>query len=323
LIRVKDLLLDPENPRFYHLALQGRKNLAQEQLAAEIENDSETGTLTKAIRKSGVKDPIWVKEDDDGRFLVLEGNRRTVILRKLLKEGVSPPPGVSFDKVLANVLPSDTPETELLLQKARLQAGKKEWGPFNEAAVTYKLKTAYLMEFEDIAAELQIPIAKVKERIQNFKLFEEYAKATGDSNPKRFAYFADAPKRVKDWYLEDDDTKKTYFSLISPVSGKQKIRSVATTNGLRDFAKVLDDPEALGYLIKQPKATVEDALEIAKGNDIVKGMPFIKKLEPLAQSLRGLSESEISKLNQDPRVKVQLKSLQRACAEILQKLEEA
>jgi len=84
-IRVKDLLLDPENPRFYHLALQGRKNLGQEQLASEIESDSETGTLTKAIRKSGVKDPIWVKEDGEGRFLVLEGNRRTVILRKLLE----------------------------------------------------------------------------------------------------------------------------------------------------------------------------------------------------------------------------------------------
>jgi len=321
LLAVRDLLLDPENPRFYHLALQGKKNLTQEDLTREIEDDGETAALTKAIRKSGVKDPIWVRENGNGKYLVIEGNRRTVILRKLMKEHAVPPAGVTFEKVLANVLPSETPETELLLQKARLQSGKKQWGAFNEAAVTHKLRAEHLLEYEDIAAELQIPMTKVKERIENFKLFEEYARATGDNNPKRFAYFAEAPKQVREWFVEDDN-KETYFKLITPVGGRQKIRSVATKNGLRDFSNVLDDAEALSYLIKTPTATLEDALEMAKENDIMKGMPFVKRLEPLAQALRGLSDNDVAKLRQEAKIKVQLKSLERACAEVIAKLEE-
>ncbi len=321
-VAVKDLLLDPGNPRFYHLALQGKTDLTQEQLAREIEEDGETATLTKAIRKVGVRDPIWVRENGGGKYVVIEGNRRTVILRKLTEEKAQPPEGVRFDQVLANVLPSDTPDTELLLQKARLQAGKQKWGPFNEAAVTYKLRADHLLEYDDIAVELQIPRKEVMDRIQNYKLFEEYARTTGDNNPKRFAYFSDMPARVHEWVEEDDTNKETYFGLITPVGGRQKIRSVATKNGLRDFAKVLDDPEALGYLVKTPTATLEEALEVAMDNDIMKGMPWVKRLEPLAQNLRGLSEEEIVKLRQEGNVKVRLKSLERACSELIAKLEE-
>jgi hypothetical protein len=320
LVKVEDLLLDPENPRFYHLGLAGRTHLSQTDLVREIEQDEETATLTKAVRKSGVKDPIWVREDGHGHYLVIEGNRRTVVLRRLLKEGATPPEGVHFDEVLANVLPQDTPDTELLLQKARLQSGKKQWGPFNEAAVTYLLRMTHLLEYEDIAAELQIAISKVKERIENFKLFQEYAQATSDSNPKRFAYFSDAPKQVREWFTESEDNKKIYFGLITPVGGRQKIRSVATKNGLRDFSKVLDDDEAFKYLVNTKEATLEDALNIALDNDIMKGMPFVKRLEPLAQTIRGLSETEVEKLKGEEKVKAHLKSLERACAELWQRL---
>jgi hypothetical protein len=67
---------------------------------------------------------------------------------------------------------------------------------------------------------------------------------------------------------------------------------------------------------------LEDALEMAKENDIMKGMPFVKRIEPLAQSLRGLSDNDIAKLRQEQRIKVQLKSLERACAEVISKLED-
>ena len=86
-LKVADLLLDPENPRFYHLALQGRKDLSQDDLRKVIEEDGDTGTLAKAIRKVGVRDPIWVRSNGTGQYLVIEGNRRTVILQKLLEEG--------------------------------------------------------------------------------------------------------------------------------------------------------------------------------------------------------------------------------------------
>ncbi len=320
LLKVGDLLLDPQNPRFYHLQLQGRTGLDQDQLQKEIEGDNDLIKLAKSIRRSGVKDPIWVREDGQGKYLVIEGNRRTVILRHLVADEVAPPEGEAFDEVLANVLPEDTPPTELLLQKARLQAGKKAWGPFNEAAVTHMLRTEHLLEYEDIGAELQLSMTEVKKKIENYKLFEEYARGTGDHNPKRFAYFNEAPKRVREWFLDSDENRATYFDLISPVSGRQKIRTVATKNGLRDFSKVLDDDEALDYLLNTPESTLEDALDIVKENDIMKGMPFIKRIEPMAQNLRGVSEDQLAKLQQEPKIRIAIKSLERACASLLEKI---
>jgi len=321
IVRVDNLLLDKDNPRFFHLSIQGKRELTQEDLRKEIEKEDETTTLLKAIKKVGVKDPIWVKEFEDGKFLVIEGNRRTVVLNMLMREGVKPPENVTYSEVLANVLPDTTSDAELVLQKARLQSGKKVWGPFNEAVLTHQLRYVHMLEPEDIAAELQIPIRTVNLRLENYVLFMKYAERTKDYNPKRFAFFTDAPKNVRDWFLESEENLEQYFKFITPTKGKQKIRSVATKGGLRDFAQVLDDRDAYDHLVSNEDATVEDAVEIAKENDVLKGMPFIRKLEPLATEMRGLSDTDIAKLKTEAKIKLQIKSLQKACDDLLKKME--
>lgn len=322
-IATSDLVLDEDNPRFFHLRHKNKGNLSQEQIEEEIlQNDDDIPLLTKSIQKDGVKDPLWVVKRANGRYVVMEGNRRTVVLKRLVKDHVVPPHGISFERVQAHVLPSDTPEVELVLQKARLQGGKKAWGAFNEAALTYQLQQPpYLMPVEDIAVDLKIPIAKVKERIQNYKAFVEYTKSTGDDNPKRFAYFAECPPRVREWFQDDPTNKTSYFQLICPLGGANKIRSVATRGGLRDFARVLDDPEALKELLTEPSVTVEDALDMVKDNDIRKGAPFIKRLAPLAMDLRSLDPIQLEKLKGEIKFKVDLKALRSACDEVLMKLE--
>lgn len=319
-IRVRDLLLDANNPRFFALReLHGMTNLTQEELLHELEKDDQIPTLLKAIKKSGVKEPIWVKETEDGHYLVIEGNRRTYILNQLLEENVKPPSGVKYDVVLAHIMPKTTSETELLLQRARLQAGKKAWGAFNEAAVTWALRQEHHLEEEDIAAEMTISLRQVRERLENFRLFREYVAATKDANPHRFAFFAQAPKKVSEWISENSENKKTYFQLITPVNGKQKIRSVATKGGLRDFQKVLDEPEALNALVKEDY-TVEEAVELAKESDVRKSMPFIKRLGSLAINLQNLTRAQIEQIGKDKRVQTDLKKLKKACDDIIAKV---
>jgi hypothetical protein len=323
-VKVSDLVLDEDNPRFLYLKHKGGGGiLTQTKIEDEIvNNDDDLPLLTKSIMKSGVKDPIWVVKRKDGKFVVMEGNRRTVVLKRLVKEKQTPPVGVKYDEVEAHVLPSDTPPVELVLQKARLQSGKKAWGAFNEAALTYQLRESpHLMAIDDIAVDLKIPIAKVKERIENYKLFTEYSKATNDDNPKRFAYFAECPPKVRTWFTDNGANREQYFKLISPIGGQNKIRSVATRGGLRDFAQVLEDPEALKMLLTDPQVTVEDALAISKENDIKKAVPFIRRLASLAMDLRGLDAAQIEKLKAEVRFKVDVKSLKAACDEILTKLE--
>jgi hypothetical protein len=286
----------------------------------EMEEDNSIPTLAKAIKRAGVTDPIWTKQLEDGKYLVLEGNRRTYILRQLLSEKTKPPSGVKYDRIRAHVYPPHASETELVLQKARLQAGKKEWGPFNEAAYTYELRFTYKMEEEDIAAELQKSIKEIEHRIDSFKMFKQYAEATKDTNPKKFAMFHEAPPKVWNWINDSPKNLKTFYNLISPTEGKQKIRSVATRGGLRDFAQVLEDKEALESLIREPEATVEDALEIAKSNSIRMDMPFITKIGTMANNLTSLTEEQIDKLKKDKKIQLDLKRLRKSCDAILGKL---
>jgi ParB-like nuclease domain len=322
-LTIAQLELDLDNPRFFHLRHKSGEALTQDRIEKEmIDSDDDLPLLTRSIQKTGVKDPIWVVRNKSGGYTVVEGNRRTVVLKRLLREKVSPPPGVTYEKVQAHVLPSDTPAVELLLQKARLQSGKKAWGAFNEAALTYQLRESpHLMAVEDIAVDLKIPITKVKERIQNYKYFREYMEATGDDSPKRFAYFSECPPKVRDWFTATQTNKEAYFRLICPSSSANKIRSVATRGGLRDFAHVLEDKEALKVLLEDPDATVEDALDIARDNNITKAIPFIKKLGVLATNLRSLTEEQLEKLRGEARVKVDLKSLKSACDEVLSRID--
>jgi hypothetical protein len=286
----------------------------------EMSNDDQIPTLEKTIKRSGVIDPIWVKDIGNKKYLVLEGNRRTYILRQLLAKNEKPPPGVRYNVVKANVVPSTISETELLLQRVRLQAGKKEWGPFNESILIYELRFKYNMEEEDIAVELQKSKKEVRHRIESFKMFKQYSEITKDINPKRFSMFHDAPPKVWSWISESDKNLHTYYDLISPTRGKQKIRSAATRGGLRDFAQVLEDSEAMEALASNPQTTVEDALQIVRDNNIIKEAPFVQRIGVMATNLLSLNDAQIEKLKSQKKYQVDLKRLQNACAAVLTKI---
>ncbi len=320
-LSVASLVLDPDNPRFFELrALKGRQKLTESDMMEEIGKDTEIITLMKAIRRSGVKDPIWVKSRPDKKFLVIEGNRRTYILRRLLEEKLTPPEGVRYDVVDANIFGPDTSDTELLLQRVRLQAGKRIWGPFNEALATYELRHKHGLEEEDVASELQISVREVRERMENVILFTDYVKQTGDANPRRFSYFTDAPRRVREWISEDPKNKTKYFELISPHNGFQRIRSVATKGGLRDFALLLDSPKGLKAFFKDEEMTVEEAVEIVKEHDITKEIPIMKRLGPIAAQLTSLTDDQMIRLKSEDTIVRNIKRLKRACDSILEKL---
>jgi len=319
-IETRSLELDPDNPRFYELRyLRHLKNPTQEHLLKLMKEDKEILTLIKAIKRSGVAEPIWVKEMPNGKYLVIEGNRRTYILKRLLQEKAVPRnKNVRYDRVKANVLPSDISETELLLQRARLQTGKKDWGAFNEAATTYNLRHQFGMEEEDIADDLQISVKRVKERMENYNLLLAYADYTKNLDPHKFSFFSEANKKVKDWFNDSDENLEDYFKIITKnKKGIQKIRSVATKGGLRDFQHVIDHQQTLSDLIKSPTMTTEEALEIVKSNNIGADLPFLSRIGPLAGRLASLTEEELEKVRQEDEIVRNVKRMYRVCQGIL------
>jgi hypothetical protein len=311
--------LYPDNPRFLHLQLKGRHTLSQEDMISELENEDATITLTKAIRKQGVLNPLVV-QPRSGRYLVIDGNRRTVVLKLLLREGAKAPTDVTYDLVPARIVPSDMKTVDIEVLMGVLQEGQKPWGRFNDAAYVRRLRTVYHLELDDIAERLQSSVKKVKEKIDDYALFERYVAKTKDTDPDRFSYFADAPKNVEGWFNESQKNFDTYCDLICPTAPTHKIRSVTTKGGLRDFARVLKDDEALDALLTDPKVTVEEALSIAVDNDLTLAAPFLKRLGPLAEKMRSLDSSQIERLKQEPKLKVQVQKLREACDDLINRL---
>jgi len=64
---VIDLVLDVDNPRFYHLRLKAKGKLSEKQIEDEILKDDALPALIKAIRRAGVTDPIWVRRLEDDK----------------------------------------------------------------------------------------------------------------------------------------------------------------------------------------------------------------------------------------------------------------
>ena len=323
-VPVELLKLDLENPRLYSRKLVGDELVNDSELEQAIADEGESFiALYKAILKVGVRDPIWVKENSDGTYTVVEGNRRTTVLRKLIENEAPAPDGASFDSVQAHVIDDSVPDLEIKLQKVRLQSGKKAWGVINDAAVVHEFHHELHMALEDISAEMQISVSAVKKLLRSFRLYLEYARKTGDMNSKRFTFFNDAQPKVLDWVEETPRNKNDYYDWITPVNGKAKIRTAASGRGsLREFGKCLDEPEALELLREDPDATVEDAFEVVKSNDVLKDMTFLKRVLPMAKNLNDLNDSQISRLTSERRIVVLIRSLMSACERALEQIDE-
>lgn len=323
-IPVSQLVLDPDNPRLYHLrAIHGSGPMTDSELQEVISNERRFVELLKSIKRRGVEDPISVKRMEDGRYLVHEGNRRTCVLRHLIASGAIAPGGVSYDTVSALVADESTTELEIKINKIIQQTGKKDWTPLGTAAAVHELHYEFYQGEEDIATDMQISKVKVRSFLKNYRMFMEYIKKTGDTNERRFTYFADAPKKVMNWVEESKTNKEYYYEWINPTSGKAKIRAAAAgRSSLREFAKCIEDEEAMELLREDPTATVEDAYEVVKSNDIMKDMLFLSRVLPMAKSMRELNEVQLAKISASPKLKQHIKSLKFACDFILRDIEE-
>ena len=319
-VETKDLKLDLENPRLYHRRAAGTDPENEQDLEKMISEDNQFNSLKKAIIKSGVMEPIWVQKVDDGKYLVIEGNRRTTCLRRILHEERTPPQGVSYESVRANIIDPSVTELEIKLQKARLQSGKKAWGVANDAAVIHEFHYDLMMDIEDIATEMQISKVKVKKYLKSYKMWLRYVKEIGDTSISRFAMFNEMPQPVMKWVEAGPRNLEDYHDWIKPTDGQARIRSAATRGGLRDFSKVVVDSEAINLLREDPTANVEDAFEVVKSNDILKDMSFLKRVLPMAKQLDDMDDSQRARLANEPRISVHLRSLRDACEVLLNDL---
>ena len=315
-ILIDQIQLDLQNPRYHEKLIQTGKTTWTDKMLEEIISDEDVSDILPSIKASGVREPIWVHEVGKNKYEVLEGSRRLVVLRGLIRDKVNPPKGVKYDEVRTHVYPKNTDSRVIDAQRVILQTGKKKWGPFNEAAAIYKLIHEDRYTTEDVAKMMRTSIGNINKELENYGYYVEFTKfikkgkVKGIEDPRKYLYFQRASAFVRDRFFNTKPEREKFFKLIIPnKNGETRLRSVALRGGLYDFNKFAQNENILQQFLKNDRMTVEDALEQYRGASIQDSMPWIKKLKDVAKGLNNVDEDNIKQLKAEPSILQQIKRI--------------
>ncbi len=257
LVALKDLRLDPQNVRFRQITTPMKEKDMEEWLYGE----EDVRLTIKQLQRDGcVQQPIYVKEDGEGHYIVKDGNRRTVALRKLsrdiLQGKIKGFEKGHFDVIPVMILKGSDHDINIFLGQIHT-SGPKEWKAMNKASVIYTLMEQYGDTLESVAEELGMTRGKVQNYYKAFQATEKYGKRyPSDKNyvPK-FSYFAELyqSKVLKNWVVEDPSRLDYFIDLV----GQNKL--LVTYRGVRNLAKILAAPNPT-------KTKAMSALESEDGN---------------------------------------------------------
>lgn len=158
-IKIEDLLLDPNNPRFSkHLdEITPVEKLANEEVQAlayaqmnDAANHFEIDELVEAIIADGFihVDKIFVKKAGS-KYLVIEGNRRITAIKKIIKDHsdqVTPELSKQISKIPCIVIDAKNPKAEDMVRKI---LGLRHHGsilPWKPLPAAFNLYQEYMME---------------------------------------------------------------------------------------------------------------------------------------------------------------------------------
>lgn len=315
IVLIKDISLDLENPRYHEKLIQTGKKKWTDEMLQEIIEDEDISDILPSIKASGVREPIWIYEKGNGKYEVLEGSRRLVVLRGLVRDNVKPPTSnIFYDKVKCHIYPKNTDPRFIDAQRVILQTGKKKWGPFNEASAIYKLVHEDRYTPEEVAKMMRSSVGSINKELENYKHYVDFTKfikkdkVKGIEDPRKYLYFQRASAYVRDRFFGTVKEKEKFFKLITPnKNGETRIRSVSLKGGLYDFNKFAQNEIILQKFLKNDRMTIEDALDEFHGTSINDLLPWIKKLKDVAKGINNIDEEDLEKLKKETTIMNQIK----------------
>ena len=243
LVATKDLRLDPSNVRFRHIT----KPMSEAEMEEWLFNEEDVRVLVKQIiRDRRIQQPIYVTEDNQGKYIVKEGNRRTVALRRiqrdLIKGQIKGFEKDHFDIIPVHILKGTKHEISILIGQMHV-SGPKEWHAVNKASQIYTLMDEFGDTLESVAEELGMTKGKVENYYKAFNATELYGKRYPDDKNSvlKFSYFAELyqSKVLRNW-LNEDLTRIDYF--LDLVASNKLL---ATYKGVRSLAKIVASPATI------------------------------------------------------------------------------
>ncbi len=292
-VALKDLVLDQSNVRFKHL---GNK-MSDAQIEDWLYDEEDVRALIKQILRDGyIKQSIFVVKNGE-KYIVKEGNRRTVALRRISRDilvgKIKSYQRGHFDIVQVNAFQCSERDIDMFLGTVHV-SGPKTWAAANKAGHVFDLIEKHGETFDSVAEELGMTKREVMNYFFAFKATQTYGKRHPDDKNyvHKFSFFAElyGSKILKSW-VEEDPSRLDYF--IDLVAKK---KFSVTYKDVRKFAKIIALPnpkcsQALAILDDEG-GNIEKAFANVSENTSNKGT--WKILETVNNSLTSMTYEEYS-----------------------------
>lgn len=296
IVRLDDLLLDANNPRFSELGEElstipeGR--FADEKVQANTFDKMRDPMFDVAELRDTIKtigflpmDRVvvrrWKGNSESPKYVVVEGNRRVTALKWLKnlheigKETFDNDRLANLLEIECLLLNSDLAPASatLILPGLRHVSGIKEWGPYQKAKAVHALRSSGLSPQEaaqslGLATRMANSAYRCFVALENMKADEEVGEFT---EPRMYSYFEEIFKRpaVKNWLVWSDEeggfTEKErlaeFYSWMIPDMDDDVPTSpkLPEAKSVRDLAQIITDESALNVL-RSPEGNLSRAL---------------------------------------------------------------
>lgn len=299
-ISYENLLLDPNNYRFqdrsdFQMADERRFHEVSVQARAygRIKDDSLTQLKNSIIHNGFLpveRLVIRPYEFIEGKYVVLEGNRRLAALRWIAEDhaaGVTIPESVMQDLervpvIIVNQQEGDSAFYEALMG-IRHVSGIKEWGGYQRARLVALMRDRHELDTGEVADRLGMTRHEVNRRYRAYSALEQmkndedygdYAEST------LYPLFHEAVAQpvVREWLGWDEnsgnftnaETLHIFYDMLTPSDseeGRQREPKIGSYLQVRELRHILPNSEAKRILI-DPNRSLLDALAAARRDEM-------------------------------------------------------
>lgn len=326
-----DLLFDPNNYRFQDLddhvpAAESRFHEESVQSKAEmrLRREDGMGALKASVLRNGYvpAERIVVRpyEHADGKYVVIEGNRRLAVVKMIWAEyragrDVESKIRSSIEKLPVLIAEEDGPDEifRASLMGIRHVSGIKEWGGYQRAKLVVNMRDALHLDAPEVAERLGMTTHEVNRRYRAFKALQQMMddeEFSDHAQPSMYPLFHEAVSlpAVRDEWLSWDDAASTFenvenlklfYELLTPTASDEeetetKEPKLSSYSQVRLLKKILPKPEAKRSLLDLEKP-FQEALALAEQEELSR--LWATEVEAAIRALKGMSIDELKKLS--------------------------
>ena len=295
-VTVEECLLDPQNPRIQFMIGLRAGVVSDTELDELIwEKDAVKSLAQSILQNGGVYEAVIVQRRGP-KFLVREGNCRTVACRRLLQQH----PGDSrFKTMPAMIFDMELPEEDLAILLADMHvSGKIRWDAYEQAKHVSDLFHAYGKTYEWLSNHLRLSKGKIRELLETYQATTDYLNLhPSPVNVKKFAVFHEVIKKkeLRERFKEVPRFKQSLHRWISDdrITDSRQVRELPTILANTEATKALElsgFEEAQKVLVRDDPSLQSDAfLAIKQATEKVKTLP--------ADDIQDLKAGNTQKIN--------------------------